>query len=58
MAKKELFLIELVTFFFKKTTARKISKNDFKTVRSHCQTQEKLSSTCDNNNTRKKKEIC
>jgi len=31
MAKKELFLIELVTFFFEKTTARKISKNDNQT---------------------------
>jgi len=29
--KKELFLIELVTFFFEKTTARKISKNDNQT---------------------------
>jgi len=29
--KKEIFLIELVAFFFKKTTARKISKNDNQT---------------------------
>jgi len=31
MAKKELFLIELVTFFFLKMMARKISKNDNQT---------------------------
>jgi len=62
MAKKELFLIELVMFLFKKTTAWKTSKNDNQTyirtqqtVRSHCQTCKKLSSTCDINNKRKKK---
>jgi len=45
MAKKELFLIELVMFLLKKTTAWKTSKNDNqtyirtqKTVCSHCQT--------------------
>ena len=50
MAKKELFLIELVTFLFEKTTAWKTLKNDNqtyirtqKTVCNHCQTWKKFS---------------
>jgi len=65
MTKKELFLIELVAILIEKTTAWKTSKNDNqtyirtqKTVRSHCQTWKRLSLTCDNDNKRKKKEIC